>query len=57
MYQKLQSLNIEAFEVDFKHYVLIRYPKTNATGVAQKYDSVLHTLINLHAPLVPKGSP
>ena len=53
-YRKLQSIKVEAFKADIKNSELIRHPKTNATGLAQQYDSVLHTLINLHAPLVTK---
>ena len=53
-YRKLQSINIEAFKADIQHSDLIRYPKTNATELALQYDSVLHTPINLHAPLVTK---
>ena len=53
-YRKLQSINMEAFRADTKNSDLIRYPKTNATELALQYDSVLHTLINLHAPLVTK---
>ena len=53
-YRKLQSNNIEAFKADIMKSELIRYPKTNATELAQQYDSVLYTLINLHAPLVTK---
>ena len=33
---------------------MISNPKTNATDLAQQYDSVLSTLIDLHAPLVTK---
>ena len=51
-YRKLQSINMEAFKADVRISDLIRYPKTNATELALQYDSVLHTLINLHAPLV-----
>ena len=53
-YRELQSINMEAFKADIQNSDLIRYPKTNATELAQQYDSVLHTLINLHAPLVSK---
>ena len=53
-YRKFQSINIEAFKADIINSELIRYPKINATELAQQYDSVLHTLINLHAPLVTK---
>ena len=53
-YRKLQSINMEAFKADIQNYDLIRYPKTNATELALQYDSALHTLINLHAPLVTK---
>ena len=41
-------------KADIQNSDLIRYPKTNATELALQYDSVLHTLINLHAPLVTK---
>ena len=53
-YRKLQPINMEAFKADIQNSDLIRYPKTNATELALQYDSVLHTLINLHAPLVTK---
>ena len=53
-YRKLQSINMEAFKADIQNSDLIRYPKTNATELAQQYDSVLHTLISLHASLVTK---
>ena len=53
-YRKLQSINIEAFKADIQTPDLIRYPKTNTTELTQQYDSVLYTLINLHAPLVSK---
>ena len=45
---------MKAFKPDVQNSDLIRYPKTNATELAQQYDRVLHTLINLHAPLVSK---
>ena len=53
-YRKLQSINMEAFKADIQNSDLTRYPKTNATEPALQYGSVLHTLINLHAPLVSK---
>ena len=53
-YRKLQSINMEAFKADIQNSDLIKYPKTNATELAQQYDSALYTLINLHAPLVSK---
>ena len=53
-YRKLQSINMEAFKADIQNSDLIRYPKTNTAELALQYDSVLHTLINLHAPLVTK---
>ena len=56
-FRKLQSINVEAYKADIEHSKLIRYPKTDATEQAQQYDSVLHTLIYLHAPLVTKRSP
>ena len=52
--RKLQSINMEAFKADIPISDLIRYPETNATELARHYDSVLHTLINLYAPLVTK---
>ena len=53
-YQKLQSINMEAFKADIQNSDLIRYPKTNTTQLTLQYDSVLHTLINLPVPLVTK---
>ena len=53
-YRKLQSINTEPFKADIKNSDLIRYPKRNATELPLQYDSVLHTLINLHPPLVTK---
>ena len=53
-YRKLQSINMEAFKADVQNSDLIRYPKTNAAELALQYDSVLYTLINLHAPLVTR---
>ena len=53
-YRKLQSINMQAFKADIQNSDLIRYLKTNATELALQYDSVLHTLINLHTPLVTK---
>ena len=55
-YRKLQSINMEASEADIHNSDLFRHPKTNATELALQYDSVLHTLINLHAPLVTNKS-
>ena len=45
----------KAFKANIQNSDLIRYPKTNATELALQYDSVLHTLINLHVPLVTKN--
>ena len=56
-YRKLQSINMEAFKADTPNSVLIRYRETNATELAQQYDSVRYTLIILHAPLITKRSP
>ena len=53
-YRKLQSINMEAFQADIQNSDLIKYPKTIATELALQYNSVLHTLINLQAPLVTK---
>ena len=53
-YRKLQSIYTEAFEAAIQNSDLNRYPKTNATELALQYYSILQTLINLHAPLVPK---
>ena len=53
-YRQLQSINVEAFNADIQNSDLIRYSKTNATELPLQYNSVLHTLINLHAPLVTK---
>ena len=53
-YQTLQAINNEALQADIKNCELIRYPKNTVIGLAQQYDSVLCTLINVHAPLVTK---
>ena len=53
-YRKLKAINMEAFKADIKTSDLINNPKSNATELAQQYDSVLTSLINLHAPLVTK---
>ena len=53
-YRKLKAINIEAFKADITNSELISNPKTNATDLAQQYDSVLSTLIDLHAHLLPK---
>ena len=41
------TINIAAFQVDINNFELIKYPKTNATELAQQYDSVLCTLIDI----------
>ena len=41
---------------DIKYFDMIKNPKSNATELAQQYDSVLSTLIDLHAPLPTKRS-
>ena len=56
-YRKLKAINIEAFKTDITHFELISNPKTNVHGLAQQYDSVLSTLIVLHAHLLPELSP
>ena len=53
-YQKWKVINIEAFKNWLKKFWIDRYPKTNTIGLPQQYNSVLRTLINLHAPLVTK---
>ena len=53
-YRKLKTINIEAFKTNITYSELISNPKTIATDMAQQYDSVLSTLIDLHAPLVTK---
>ena len=53
-YRKLKVINMEAFKADIKHFDLIKNPKSNATELAQQYDSVLSTLIDFHAPLATK---
>ena len=51
-YRKLKAINIEAFKANITNSELIGNPKTNATDLAQQYNSVLSTLIDLHTPLV-----
>ena len=53
-YWKLKAINIEAFKADITNSELISNPKTNATDLAQQYNSVLSTLIDLHTSLVTK---
>ena len=45
---------MEAFKADIQNSDLNRYPKPNEPELALQCDSLLHTLINLHAPLVTK---
>ena len=45
---------MEAFKADIKNSDLIKNPKSNATELAQQYDSVLSTLIDFLAPLSTK---
>ena len=42
-YHKLKVINMEAFKADIKNSDLIKNPKSNATELAQQYDSVLST--------------
>ena len=49
-YSKLKAINTEAFKADINNSYLIKNPKSNATELAQQYDSVLSTLIDFHAP-------
>ena len=53
-YRKLKAINMEAFKADINNSDLIKNPKSNATELAQIYDSVLSTLIDFHAPLATK---
>ena len=53
-YRKLKAINMEAFKADINNSDLIKNPKSNATELAQQYDSVLSTLIDFHAPLATK---
>ena len=53
-YRKLKAINMEAFKAGIKHSDLIKNPKSNATELAQQYDSVLSILIDFHAPLATK---
>ena len=53
-YRKLKAINMEAFKADINNSDFIKNPKSNATELAQQYDSVLCTLINFHASLATK---
>ena len=44
-YRKLKAINMEASKADINNSDLIKNPKSNATELAQQYDSVLSTLI------------
>ena len=48
---------INTLEPDIKHSELSIYTKTNASKLAQQYDSVLSTLIDLHAGWLPERLP
>ena len=50
-YHKLKAMNMEAFQADINNFNLSKNPASNATELAQHYDSVLSTLIDFHAPL------
>ena len=52
---RIVSVSLRSFtEKDIKNSDLIKNPKSNATEVAQQYDSVLSSLINFHASLATK---
>ena len=53
-YRKLKAINMEAFKADINNSDLIKNPTSNATKLAQQYDSVLSTVIDFHAPLATK---
>ena len=53
-YRKRKAINMEAFKANINNSDLIKNPISNATELAQQYDSVLSTLINFHAPLATK---
>ena len=40
---KLKAINIAAFKADIKNSELIKYPKTNATELAQQYNRSQHS--------------
>ena len=54
-YHKLQAINFGTFKADIENSELIKYPKTDASELAQLYDSVLSTIIDFHAFLVTKN--
>ena len=56
-YRKLKVINMEAFKADINNSDLIKNSKSDATKLAQQYDSVLSILIDFHAPLATKRSP
>ena len=56
-YRELRAINMEAFKADINNSDLNRNFKSNATELAQQYDSVRSSLIDLHTPLKPKRSP
>ena len=45
---------MEAFKADIKNSDQIKNPKSNATELAQQYNSVLSTLIDFHVPIATK---
>ena len=54
-YRKVKATNMEAFKANIKNFDLIKNLKSNATELAQQYDTVLMTLIDFHAPLATKN--
>ena len=56
-YRQLKAINMEAFKADINNSDLIKNAKSNATELAQQYDSVLSTLIDFHAPSATKEIP
>ena len=53
-YRKLNAINIAAFKADIKNSDLIKDLKTSAAELAQQYNSILSTVIDLRVPLVTK---
>lgn len=53
-YRNIKSINLEAFQEDIRNSDLITKPSTDATDLAEQYNTVLGSLIDKHAPIRSK---
>jgi len=53
-YRNIKSINIDAFKNDILHSELLVEPCTNASDLANQYNSTLASILNRHAPLMSR---